>query len=309
MKQEKTAKFYPQALQHIYHRCRDKGLLFYSLEDRLVYYSLVAVHSKKNNVEVAAASLMFTHLHQSVRAHSRKDLSCYLRNTDSAFTRLYNHRYGRSDGQLFGRPVGWSQKYSFKDKKTNVIYVFNNHVEKGLCKEAVQERWSFLAYALSDHPFSIPLNKNTASGPLLKALRLVDRRVAKFKALEYCDLDRILPELDGVETEQFVDYVISRYAWVDFSIGISLFGSLDNMIIAINSTTGSEHCIDEDFSKHKDTGYVQLVRYAGESGFLGRIFSMAGSEKMDWVIRIRNEMFVPYSLLRKFFHYDFDVSR
>lgn len=309
MKRKRSEKFYPQALQHIYHRCEDRGVLFYSLEDRLVYYSLGAVHSKKNNVKVAAVSLMFTHLHQSARARSRKDLTCYLRNTDSAFTRLYNRRYGRTESQLFDRPVGESQKYSSKAQRANIIYVFNNHVEKGLCHEAVQERWSFLAYAFSDHPFSPPVNLRTASKTLIKALRLVDRRVAKCKNLEYCDLDKILSALDSVETEQFVDYVISKYAWIDFNIGISAFGSLSEMLIAINSTTGAENDIKEEFTSQKDSGYVKLIQFSRDSGFLDRIYTMNGSEKMSWIMKARNELLISYDQLKKFFHYDFEVSR
>lgn len=309
MARKKTSKFSPQALQHVYHRCADLGVLFYTLEDRIVYYTLAAVHSKKNHIQVAAASLMFTHLHQSVRASSQKDLTCYLRNTDSAFTRLYNGRYSRADSQLFDRPVGESQKYANKDQRSNVIYVFNNHVEKGMCLEAVQERWSLLAYAFSDHPFSQPIDMKAISKPLLKALRLVDRRVAKCKSLEYCDLDKILPALDSKETEQFVDYVISKYAWIDFKAGISLFGSLADMVLAINSTTGAESEIEEDFTRQKDTKYVELIQFAVDNGFLGRIYTMTGAEKMNWIMRARNELFISYDQLRRFFHYDFKVSR
>lgn len=206
---------------------------------------------------------------------------------------------------MFDRPVGHSCKLTAKEKRSALIYVFNNHVEKGLCREAIEERWSFIAYAFSSHPFSEEINKKKASGALLKALRLIDRRISKNKALEYADLDRILPKLNEMETEQFVDYVISHYAWIDFPHTVSRFQSLDALIVALNSTTGSEYGIKEDFTREKDTGYISLLEYARREGVLKRIFTMSGSEKLEFIINARHETQARDSQLKRFLHYDF----
>lgn len=305
----KKRKFSPYATQHIYLRCRDLGVLFYSIQDRLVYYTLAATHSRKKRVRIVAASFMFTHIHQSADAPTKQDLECYLRNTDSAYSRLYNAYHGRKEGQLFDKPPGRSQKFSYKDKKTNLIYVFNNHVEKGLCRKAIQERWSFLAYAFSDHPFSEKIDLKTASRTLCRALRLVDRRVGKNKALEYADLDRIMPLLDAVETEQFIDYVISRYALIDFSAAVSLFESAEDMVRAVNSTTGGEYDISEDYSVMKDTPYVELTEFFSRNGMLGRIFTMSPGEKMDCMMAAKRYTDASDEHLKRFFHIDCHLSR
>lgn len=296
--------FQTGAVHHIYQRFKDKGVLFYDLQDRLVYYTLAATASKKFQTTVSAASLMFTHIHQCCEAGSKKALTEYLRTTDSSFARLYNFRYRRG-GHLFDRPVGHSCKLTAKEKRSALIYVFNNHVEKGLCREAIEERWSFIAYAFSSHPFSEEINKKKASGALLKALRLIDRRISKNKALEYADIDRILPKLNEMETEQFVDYVISHYAWIDFPRTVSRFQSLDALIVALNSTTGSEYGIKEDFTREKDTGYVSLLEYARRKGILNRIFTMSGSEKLEFIINARHETQARDSQLKRLLHYDF----
>lgn len=297
-------RFSPYATQHIYHRCKDLGVLFYSTKDRIVYYTLAATHARKKRIRVLAASLMFTHLHQSVQAPSKRDLECYLRNTDSAFARLYNKHYSRKEECLFDKPPGCSQKMTAKEKKANLIYVFNNHVEKGLCRDPRQERWSFLAYAFSDHPFSEIIDLKHVSKALRKALRLVDRRVIRNKALEYADLDRIFSALNAVEGEQFIDYVISRYAWIDFKATVSHFESAEDMVKAINSITGGEYDINEDYSSQTDVDYTELVTFAADNYLSDRILSMSPDEKLDWALAAKRSTCASDDHLRKFFHID-----
>jgi len=299
--------FSSNATQHIYQRCKDHGVVFYTTEDRIVYYTLAACKAKKYGISVYATSLMFTHLHQSISAGSLAALRSYLQDTNSAFSRLYNHHYKRS-GKLFEKEPGRSQKLSSKDKRSNIIYVFNNHVEKGLCSRAVDERWSFLAYAFSNNPFSEPICLKSASRQLIRYLRLVDRRVSRLKAIEYCDLEKIFKVLSETEQEQFIDYVISRYALIDFSQAIRHFGSLETMMIAIESTTGGEYEIKEDYTKLKDTGYIELLDIARTEGFLDDVYSMNSEEKAGKIVAILSRCNISVDHLRRFFHKDFSLS-
>lgn len=277
-------------MQHIYQRGKDHGVIFYTTEDRLVYYTLAAVNAKKYSIIVPAASIMFTHLHQSVIAASLENIRAYLHDTGTSFTRLYNNRYKRK-GKLFERLPGRAQKFGAKDKRSNLIYVYNNHVEKGLCRQASEERWSFLAYAASDHPFSKPIMLSKASSSIRKALHLIDRRIAKQKGLEYTDLDKVTASLTEEEIEQFIDYVISRYALIDFGYATAFFGTLDNMILAINSTTGGEYEINEDYTRYKDTAYIELCKMLTDkeiatrcglpSADIGRIYNLSDEELSD----------------------------
>ena len=278
----KKPEFSPSALQHVYQRAVDKGVIFYTTEDRIVYYTLASVKAKRHAVTVPAASLMFTHIHQSAQAHSLGELRDYLHDVDTAFSRRYNNRY-RREGRLFDKPAGMAQKSSLKSKKSNLIYVYNNHVEKRLCTSAAQERWSLVAYAFSDHPFSEKIDPGEASGTLKKAMRLVDRRLKKLKPLGYDDLRKILPQLDGKEGEQFIDYVISRYRWVDFDAAAAHFGTLDAMMTAMDSTTGGEYDIREEHTNLPDTPYRELVAMVKDQGLLGQIYTM-GAGQLDELI-------------------------
>ena len=286
---------------HVYQRCQDLGVLFYTLEDRLVYYTLAAVKSKKHNVKVVAASQMFTHTHQSVLAELLSDVSGYFHDLDTSFSRLYNFRHSRN-GRLFDRPTGISMKRSSKDKRSNIIYVYNNHVEKGLCQSAVEERWSLLAYGLSDHPFSAAIDPKTASATLKKVMKLVDLRIRKLKALEYADLDKILPVLNAEETEQFTDYVISRYALIDFRLAAMHFRSMEDMVRAVDSATGGEFQIREERTREKDRAYDVLIRKACAGGFLDHIFTMTAKEKTELALELFGRTGVSMLQIGKFLH-------
>lgn len=205
-------------------------------------------------------------------------------------------------GRLFARRPGRSQKVSLKEKRSNLIYVYNNHVEKGLCRRAVEERWSLLAYAFSDHPFSPPIQQRSMSRALARATKLVVRRVAAGKPLDYGDLDAISSRLDAVEWQQFVDFVIVKYALVDYGRAESYFGTMENLLVAVDSTTGGEYDIAEDYSRDADTGYRNLARAAQDGGYLSRIFSMS-EERRNEVVRdvVHLSLASPHQV-RKFFH-------
>lgn len=269
----------------------------------MVYYTLSAVNARRHQVLVTSAAIMFSHIHQGLRAASLKDIEVYLHDTNTSFVRLYNWRYQRK-GRLFQKPPGRAQKASDKSKRTNQIYIYNNHVEKRLCLRAVDERWSLLAYAGSDHPFSRPIDLKTASRLLKKAIKLVDRRARKLVGLEYVDLDRILPVLDEIEREQFVDYVITRYAWIDYGASVALFGSYEQMLIATDSTTGAEYDINEDYNGESDRPYLELVKFAEAKGILDRIYSLSADRKSELMFEALRCTSASLHHLRSFFHAD-----
>ena len=297
----KKPKFSPSALQHVYQRAVDKGVIFYTTEDRIVYYTLASVKAKRHAVTVPAASLMFTHIHQSAQAHSLGELRDYLHDVDTAFSRRYNNRYHR-EGRLFDKPAGMAQKSSLKSKKSNLIYVYNNHVEKRLCTSAARERWSLVAYAFSDHPFSEKIDTGKVSSTLKKAMRLVDRRLKKLKPLGYDDLDKIFPQLDGKEGEQFIDYVISRYRWVDFDAAAGHFRNPDAMMTAIDSTAGGEYDIREEYTNQPDTPYRDLVALVAGRGLLGEIYTMSDGQPNNIIRLARRTTSASPHQIESFFH-------
>lgn len=298
----KTSRFYyADAVQHVYQRAKDHGVIFYSLEDRIVYYTLAAVKSKKFEVTVLAAAVMYTHLHQSLKTSRLASLRKYLNSLNSTFARLYNRHY-RRENSFFDWNPGRAQKSSPKSKRSNIIYVFNNHEEKHLCNKAIEERWSLLAYAKSDHPFSKVINFKHASEPFLKAIRLVDKRLEKATYLSYKDLSKVFPYLNNTEIEQFTDYVISRYQLIDYAAAAELFGGIGNMIASIGNTTGSEFDLKEDFNSLTDQAYVELVEYADKEGLAYKIYRLEPDEKTEWASRAKIATSATLHHLCKFFH-------
>lgn len=286
---------------HIYQRAIDCGVIFYDVIDRLVFYTIAAVMSKKYGVTVEAASIMFTHTHQSVCVDSVETLSFYLRDTGSVFSRLYNRRYNRA-GKLIQCHSGRAKKSSSKSIRTNLIYVFNNHVEKGLCKKAIEERWSFLAYSLSNNPFSAEIDPNSCSKNLKKAMRVVYRKSRQNKYLTYTDFKHVLPLLDKNETEQFVDYVISQYFWIDFHSAARHFNSTELMLLAIDSTTGSEYNIKEDKSPGSDMAYKNMIDFAQKNNFLEKIFTLSPDEQVYYSKKMFRVINSTLWQIKKFLH-------
>lgn len=295
-------RYIPDAIQHIYHRAQDKGVIFYIDEDRIVYYTTAAAVKRKYDLTIYASSLMFTHVHHSVKCRSLRILRKFLQDLDSIFARAYNKEHKR-EGQLFCNQPGISQKASWKAKKSNIIYVFNNHVEKKICTSAVQERWSLLAYAMSEHPFSAPIVSPSAS--LIRAIHLVDRRVSSNLPLKYRDLHKILPSLDNIEKEQFFDYVIVKFALIDYESASEYFQDFDSMMTAVNSVEGGEWNLKEDYYNAPDIQFLELTTWFSANSKHKSPYSLSSLEKMELIVRAKHETSALDCHLERFFHMKF----
>lgn len=285
-------------MQHLYTRSADCGVMFYSVQDRLVYYTLAATTARKYGIVVCAASIMFTHTHQSCRARSLELLRKYIQDLNSSFARAYNHEHELS-GALFGRKPGISQKPSLKSTRSNLIYVFNNHVEKKLCERAIQERWAFLAYAFSDHPFSEQITH--PSTVLRRTISYMDRKIKRNEFVTYKDLNRILQTLDTIETEQFIDYVISRYSLISFNETVRHFRDYESMVTAIDANEGGEYSLYEDFYNAPDTPFVQLVSFCKANG-ISDALKLSDYQKEKCIRYLRYHTDISAFHLGRFFH-------
>lgn len=244
---------------HIYLRAKDKGVIFYDDLDRLVYYCIIAIQARKYGITVLAAAIMFTHVHICAMAASREQIDRFIQESSSEFARIANFEKGRS-GKFFARHPGKALKKTSKLIRTNIIYVFNNHVEKRLCTRATGERWSFLAYGRSKWPFSAKLER--CGVEMRKAMALVRRRAIKRKPLKYSELRRKLSLLSEDERERLKDFIITSYALVDFGAASSFFNGFEAMLTAIDSSTGSEWDIKEEFCGEDDRTYLRLMEWA-----------------------------------------------
>lgn len=259
-------KFCRPGILHVYQRALDKGIIFYTAIDRLVYLSIASVESRKLGVRILAMAIMFSHIHQSCASDSKEVISKYIQDTSSIFARMHNNEYGQH-GSLFARPFGSSLKRTAKEIRSNLAYVNNNHTEKGLCTNAVEARWNLLAYRRSRHPFSEPLGRQ-ASQALTQAISWINAAASKNKYLTYKLLHKAFKGLSDQEQEQLIDYIISSYPVVDYESAEGFFGGFEQMLTAFDSNTGNEYALREEYTSAPDIAYVQLTSFAAKRSLI-----------------------------------------
>ena len=63
------------------------------------------------------------------------------------------------------------------------------------------------------------------------------------------------------------DYIISRYLPIDQDKLLSYYKSYDQMVMAINSNTGNEYVIREEYNSDPDTIYRKMLQLVASSTF------------------------------------------
>ena len=162
-------KFSADGVMHIYQRTRSGFNLFYSLEDFLVFYTIVSVQAQKFNILLWEMCLMIDHIHLLASCGKLNQLSEFISSYTSLFVREFNLHIGRS-GPLFEGPYGSACKIDMKKIRSTIIFIFNNAVEKKLCESAQEYRWNFLRYY--DPDMTRPIKKKRGLKMYLKKLWL-----------------------------------------------------------------------------------------------------------------------------------------
>lgn len=259
MMKGRTRRFYKDILMHCYQRTTSNGLLAYSVSDFLVLLTIMSTAQKKYDLECIKLCFMFDHLHWSGLCRRRQDLSAFVHDYTTLFVRERNRHFGLH-GPLFCSPFGSAPKIGDKAARTNCIYVDNNPVERKMCERAEQYQWNFLAYAVSDHPFSEPYRAREASTALRRARLVVKQRATSGRHLGYRLLSSFFAPLGKKEREQLTDYIITCYNFLDYPGAIRYFGSYEKMLAATHTTTGSEYDLNEIFIGKSDAVYYKLIR-------------------------------------------------
>ena len=256
MKSRKRA-FQRDIVIHCYQRTADGGLLFYTYSDYLVWFTHVCLAARRYHVTILAACPMPDHIHLSVKAASAQSLSEFEQRWTGDYAREYNSFCG-TEGSVFSSPFGSAVKIGDKKARSNIVYVGNNPVERRLAERAEDYRWTFLAYYASRNPFSKPLIIRQSSWPLKKAVKFVETQFKASKPLKHCQLKRLFRPLSYEESQQLTDFIISTYNVIDYEEAIRFFGSYDNMLVAMHSTTGSEHDLNEVFIGKTDEHFAKM---------------------------------------------------
>lgn len=255
-----------QEFYHMYHRGQEGQVIFYCAIDRLVYYTLSSVLSRKYNVSILSAAYMFTHTHQTGRSSSSSVTRLYLSQLGRLYARMFNDMSGLP-GRLFSPRSGLALKRTEKEIRTNLAYLANNSVEKRLFGHCWQDRWNFVAYAGSPFPFSEPLVRRTASRRLRTALAIVQGEYQRGEYLDYILLLRLFTGLSPKETQQLIDAIISIYTFIDYEAAVGFYGSYEKMILAFDSNTGAEYGFTEAWEPPSDIPYQQMCGLARKMGF------------------------------------------
>ena len=243
---------------HIYQRTLNGCNIFYDLEDYLVFYTVFASVSRKYDLKVTGLCLMVDHLHVLVQSDIESVVSRFVSHYTSVFVKLYNEDVGRK-GELFEKSFGRAWKQGSKKVRTAIAYLLNNPVEKSVCRRVEEYRWNFIAYADSLNPYSEQIPLRFASRALRRALKEVTRTASVGCHLNYVQLRRLLLPLDQKEREVLTDHIIMTYNVVDYKILTNYYGSYENLLLAVNSNTGSEYDIHETFHHGSDKVYREMA--------------------------------------------------
>ncbi|MBQ6178099.1 MAG: hypothetical protein IJK32_01075 [Bacteroidales bacterium] len=168
-------------------------------------------------------ALMYDHIHETVKSDSRVTFSAFHRRVATDFSReFYADLYGpaglRPPGNsLFEIPFLSAPKFGEKNIRTNLAYLYNNPVERHIKERAIEWRWNFLAYSLSDHPFSGKYVAREASSKMRRSVAEVKGSHDRNEFLRYAQLKRLFKGLENKGRAQLIDIIITTYNVIDYS--------------------------------------------------------------------------------------------
>ena len=189
---------------------------------------------------------MFDHTHLLAKVSQRKEVSGFVQEYSSLYAREFNISMG-TKGSVFRRNFGFAAKTGIKAIRNACSYLYNNPGEKKLCRRAQDYRWTFLAFAVSDHPFSEKIVLREASKPLRKAIKMIKYYASAMIYLKHEWLERMFAPLSMKEKNQLIDYIIVSYNVIDYDELISYYGSYETACLAFASNQGNEYDVKEEF--------------------------------------------------------------
>ena len=258
------------AVQHIYQKTVGGYLIFYSVRDYLVFYTIFTCVARMHKVRVLGLCQMVDHLHILVQVDDLEEMRRFVHHYTVWFSQVYNKQHYLS-GSLFTGPFGFASKVSSKEIRSAIAYLYNNPVERRQCSRPEQSRWNYLAYGTSGYPFSEPIRRDKASRAMRSAMKTVAQLRSVNSPMSYTLLNRLFIALNPREQQQLVDYIITIYNCIDHVTTSSYFGGYDNMVVAVNTTKGSEFDMQEDYAGLSDLVYNQMSRYMLDNKIISNV--------------------------------------
>lgn len=279
----KKRRFVSGEGMHVYQRSVYGQMIFYDLEDFLVFYMIFSVYARLYKVRVLELCIMPNHTHVLLFSDEVEEMSGFIRRYTSVFVREYNDDIGRR-GPLFHKSFGSAPKKGSKSIRSTIVYIGNNPVEKELSVTAEKYRWNFLMYMERKlRGRMVPLR--SLNYRLLKAFRYVNKAYEGSRYLTYEQLRRLMQDLSAEEREMLTDHIIMTYFPFDTETLMSFYPSYEDMINAMHSTSGKEYDIKEMYTPEPDTVYRKMITVlkkegvVNEDGQVRRLTVLAADDK------------------------------
>lgn len=305
----KTRKVYPGEVHHVCQQTVDGVLVFYSVSDFLVFFTIYCTVAKRLGVTVLALCPMVDHTHHVVVVHNVPTLSRFVQQYTHLFSREWNASRGRR-GPLFKHRYMSSVKLGNKQVKTTINYNNNNPVERKLVERAEEYRWNFLRYAAESHPFSEPFLLSEKSTMFRNILKEIKRIHAGDGHLRYCQLERWKKKLKPREMRQLADYVIKLWNVIDYDETISYYGDYETMLRSFHDNTGSDYDIKEDRNNYSDAVYQDCTKLLLKEGVINHpseIPSLPLKQKRELAEMLRYRTHARPRQIEKYLHLKGDI--
>lgn len=296
----RSNKFYREgSAHHLYLKALNGNVLFYRTEDYFFFVTLLFTISRKYGIKVEALCIMFNHVHIFVKTVDESVFRAFCRDLQSQFSIGYNKEY-HLKGRVMMRS-GYAPKVSKKSILSCLIYIVNNPVAGHLSKKAIDYKWNLLAYFRSSYPFSEKLVKRNNRLRLRETAWIVDCCFRKGAALNYAIQNNIFRDLTSKEKRTVTDYIVSLYNPIDKEAFLARFDDWETALLAIDSTTGSDHDIQEVWDDH--SVYLRMLKLSLSRGIQPWRFNEMETKERQRLVKVLSG--IPRSTpehIRRFLH-------
>ena len=260
---------------------------------------------------------LVAYLGKPAKEFTKADIVRYIKENG---VRMVNFMYPAGDGRLktlnfvinneayldailtCGERVDGSSLFSFIEAGSSDLYVLPRFCTAFIDPFAELPTLSMLcSYFNKDGE---PL-ESSPEHTLKKACKEVNSRVKLNIPLNYPQLKRMRRKLSASEWEQLVDYIIHKYFPFDMESLLSYYESYDNMLLAVNSNTGGEYDLKEDFLPFSDLPYAEMIACICERvepADVSKIVMMTPEEKKELFIELKRRTSADERQIRKFLH-------
>lgn len=292
-------RFYADEVLHIYQRTVSGFNIFYSTEDFLVFYTIISVYARRYGITLLGLCQMIDHIHLLGSSRDLESMSRFISASTSQYVKEFNKKTGRT-GRLFEKEYGSAIKKEVKKIRSAIAYLFNNPVEKMLCARAEEYRWNYLRYFGEVRLKAL----RHCSWRLRKSIKIVQERCRKGQYLKYSLIEMAFKGLEKEEKEYLTDWIIKLYFPFDVRKVTSYYRSHTEMLIAINSNTGSEHDIIEHSYCKTDVPYREMMVILKKTGLtdIKSVIMWPEEDKKRLEQFLKSKTSATYRQIRKFLH-------